>query len=518
MNQGFKSYKSDIVKTNGYKKANLFQQDLLYLNDLCVNSFPDIDNVFPKQKREQIVDSLMKLLSHNITDRQVYNGYVRFYLSHFDNQHTNISGLNSKSIFPYILHFVGSKWYLWDISNDYDSLLIGKQVTKLNDKSIDIAENELFQYVFAENDVNKRNQVSVFMNRPDLLKQFGIIKQSDSILISFENGESVWIKTVTNDKDLHFRLGQKRFGNNAITKYLNHNYNIALNPVENYAYFQFNRCNDKIDSYETMSDYLKPWIVPFAKLYLNRQIKKKNNQKTHGYVDVDRPVFKEYLKLMFDSIKKQGIDNLIIDLRYNPGGSSLLCNQLLYYLTEKENLKDFTKMYCLSDFNKQIDKKEYNNFIITYDNNHKAPPEKGRLYPNGFLNCDSSFFEKIENRKSPYYISKERKVFNGKVIVLANYGTGSAAALLTTLLQDNNIAIVIGTSVGNNPIGATIMQPFRLPNSKFSGSVATGYLIRPNPTKGKFQIPDYWIENNVDNLVTGKDMVLEKAKELIKKK
>lgn len=313
----------------------------------------------------------------------------------------------------------------------------------------------------------KRNQVRSLINRPDLLKQFGLIKQTDSILVSFVNGTDVWIKSVTNDKDLHFHLGQNRLKDNPATKYVNHNYNISFYPNENYVYFQFNRCNDKIDTYETMPDYLKSWIVPFAKMYLNKQIKNKNAAKTHGYVDVDRPVFKDYLQLMFDSISKQRIGN---------------------------------------------------EFIKTYEKKHKVQPLKGQLYPDGLFNCDSLIFEKIENPKSPYYISNDRTVFKGKVIILANYGTGSAAALLTTLLQDNSISIVVGTSVGNNPVGATNYQPFRLPNSKFSGSVATGYLVRPNSKKGKIQIPDYWIENSVDDLIIGRDAYFEKAIELIKKK
>ena len=220
---------------------------------------------------------------------------------------------------------------------------------------------------------------------------------------------------------------------------------------------------------------------------------------------------------MFDSLKRQGIDNLIIDLRNNGGGSSLLCNQLLYYLTDKEDLKDFSKMYYLSDFNNQMDKKEYNNFIKTYIRKNNAQPEKDKLYPDGFYNCDSSLFEKIESPQSPYYIPKNRKVFKGNVIVLANYRTGSAAALLTTLIQDNNIGIVIGTSVGNNPIGATEYHPYKLPNSKATGSVASDYLVRPKPNKGKILIPDYWIENSVGDMINGKDKYLGKAIELIKK-
>lgn len=517
MNRGFKSYKSDIVKTKEYKSATDFQQDFLYLNDLCANSFPDIDNVFPKQERKSIVDSLLILLSDKKIDKQVFKAYISYYLSHFENQHTNISGLNFRTVFPYILHFIGSNWYLWDINNEYDSLLIGKQVVKINDVPIEKIERSLFQYIFAENDINKRNQVRLLINRPDLLKQFGIIRQTDSISISFEQGDRVWIKSITQNKDLHFHLDQKRSIPNPITRYVNHYYNVALYPNENYAYFQFNRSHDKIDSYETMPNYLKPWIIPVAKSYLNRQIRKKNSQKTHGYVDVERPIFKDYLRLMFDSIQNQGIKNLIIDLRYNPGGSTLLCLQMLYYLSERTDLKDFTKMYSLSSFQLQTDPEKYDNFIKSFELKNKFNPEIGKLYPNGFLNCDSLLFERIENPKSPYYIPIDRKVFKGKIIILANYGTGSAAALFTTLLQDNNIAVVIGTSVGNNAIGATSFHPYKLPNSKLSGSVATGYLVRPNPTKGKVLIPDYWIQNNVDDMIIGRDMLFEKAIELMNK-
>ena len=84
MNLGPQSYKSEVAKTEQYKKANGFQQDLLYLNDLCENSFPEIDSVFPHQLRESIVDSLMNLLSNNEINKQIFRGYARYYLSHFD--------------------------------------------------------------------------------------------------------------------------------------------------------------------------------------------------------------------------------------------------------------------------------------------------------------------------------------------------------------------------------------------------------------------------------------------------
>lgn len=317
-------------------------------------------------------------------------------------------------------------------------------------------------------------------------------------------------------EDINFYY--KKFSQDTVTKYSNENYTMSYYPKESFAYFQFNRCFDLIDARETMTEYVKPWITPFAKMHLNRLVAKQKIPKNDvGFkLDFDKPFFKDYLEETFDSLETLGINNLVIDLRNNGGGSSLLCLQLLYHWTEREDIKGFAKSFYVSEANKQLNKKEYKKFVKSYQlKNHRAP-ERGELYSNGFLNCDSLIFEQIENKKSEYYIPKDRSVFSGKVIVLGNYGTGSAATLFTTILQDNNLATIIGTSVENNPIGATNYQPFKLPESKFTGSVATGYLVRPEPKNGSVLNPDYWVENSVEDIINGNDKYLEKAMKLIK--
>ena len=517
MNLGSQSYKSEVAKTEQYKKANGFQQDLLYLNDLCENSFPEIDSVFPHQIRESIVDSLMNLLSNNEINKQIFRGYSRYYLSHFDNEHTKINGTSYKGLYPYLLKSTGEDWYLWDINKEYDSLLIGQQVIEINSESINQFEKKLFYYVSAENDICKRNAIKKSINRPSLLKQYGLIQQTDSILLSFENGDRAWVKSIYEAKDVNFHLGEKRSKPNAVTEYLDYNYNMTFYPHENFAYLQYNKCYDKIDLFEATSDYVKPWMIPFAKLYLKRLIKKKKDPKNDlGFkLDYDRLVFKDYLNQMFDSLQTQNLDNLVIDLRNNGGGSHLLCLQLLYYLTDREDLKGFSIKYHMSHFNRQIYKSDFNKFVESYRMEKGIDPEYGKLYSYGYNDYDSLLFEKIEDPGSVYYIPKDRKVFKGKIIVLANYNTGSSAALLTALMQDNNIATVIGTSVSNNPIGATTYSPFKLPNSKLTGTVAPDYFVRPNSKNGKIFIPDYWIENNVEDIINGKDKYLEKAIEVI---
>jgi len=517
-NNGFKSYVSPITKTAKYKALNSYQKDLIYLNDLCENSFPDIEAAFPDAHRSYILDSLFTLLaSDTVTDNQ-FNGYARYYLSHFNNEHTSIYGLESTVLFPYILYPVADEWYLWDIHTAYDSSSIGKKVVALGGRPMTQIERLLSYYVSEENPINEKHSISRFLNRADLLHQLGILTQSDSVQLEFTDGSFITITSLTNESDVVFTLGENRFQPHPVTKYRNHNYDISLYPDKRYAYMQFNRCYDQVDTYESMRDYLKPWVIPFAKGYLNRQVKKKNTAKIKGYIDVERPIFKDYLQLMFDSIQASELEYLIIDLRHNAGGSSLLCLQLLYHLTGSTDLVDFSQYYYTSQYNSQLKKAEHKQFVADYESTHGKPPVSNTLYPNGFLYGDSTIFSHIENPKSPYHIPKSRTVFNGQVIVLANQGTGSAAALFTTLLQDNGIATIIGTSVGNNPIGATNFSPFTLAETKMSGSVATGYLVRPKKEAGYIQVPDFWVENGVAEMAQGKDLLFDKAMGLINKK
>ena len=222
-----------------------------------------------------------------------------------------------------------------------------------------------------------KNEIVKSINRPSLLKQYDLIEQTDSILLSFENGDRVWVKSIYEAKDLNFHLGQKRSNSNTVTEHLDYNYNMTFYPDENFAYLQYNRCLDKIDLFEATADYVKPWMIPFAKLYLKRLIRKKKNPKNDmGFkLDYNRPVFKHYLNQMFDSLQTHNLDNLIIDLRNNGGGSHLLCFQLLYYLTDREDLKGFSVKYHMSNFNRQIHKSKFNKFVESYRIENNIDPE-----------------------------------------------------------------------------------------------------------------------------------------------
>ena len=111
-----------------------------------------------------------------------------------------------------------------------------------------------------------------------------------------------------------------------------------------------------------ISGYVKRWARPFARLWLRYQFKKKEpSPLIAGYYDPERPVFKDYLASFIEDLNRQGIKNLIIDLRYNSGGGEL-GSQLVYHLTRRSDLIS-SKNYC------------YNPDVF-----ERYSPEKGRTF------------------------------------------------------------------------------------------------------------------------------------------
>ncbi len=505
---GIKNY--SLKEKINKKEYNDYQYDFIYLTKILEIGFPEIDRVFPKRERVEQKSNILKSLSdENLTNKN-FILKTRKYLSNFHNQHTSLYlKSNFKEIYPFNIHISYNKWFLFNVDKKQDSLQIGKEITKINDIEITDIENKLAQFTFAENKINQQYELRnlSFYNKPEFLKEINVIKNlSEKIKITFIDNSSIYLEPILNTKlDLYKII----IPSNEITKRQNKTYTYDIYPKQNFGYLQFNRCHDKIDILEGIESYVKPWLQPIARAYVKRQFKKeKPSKQIAAYYNPEYPVFKDFAWELIDSLKTNNVENLIIDLRNNPGGNLTLGIQLMYFLTNKTDLIGFTEYTYTSEIFKNYFPSEYKELEAHYPNG--IPKNKLVLNKNS-----NNLFSEILNSNSKYYITENRPVFKGKVYVISNYRTGSAAAMLTTLFQDNEIGTIIGTSVGNNPTGATAYTPMKLPKTKASISIATTYQERPNKKKGEIQIPDYWVEYRIEDLISGKDPYLEKALELI---
>ena len=496
------------------KGLNDYQYDFIYLIQLLEEGFPKIDSIFPEEQRTQLKTEIIEKLSRDNTDERVSLYKPE---STYQNSAINIlrficlSNLRRFTLTWRLSRQVNGT--LFNISKEYDSLSVGKKITTINGINTEEVENRLLEYTFSENKVNQQNELSRLQlyNKSEFLLDAKIINQpSDQLKIGFEDGNSVALAPNTNGEGIEvYEVMQKL---NSITRRQPHTYAYQTYSDQNFAYLQFNNMHDKVDILDGIESYVKPWLQPIARGYVKRQFKKeKPSKRIAQYYNPKNPIFAEFIEELVDSLNKNRIENLVIDLRYNSGGNLLLGKQLMYFLTDKKNLKDFTELAYTSKIYKSYFPSEYKR--LESENSSMLPHHQ--LIP---LNRNGEVFDEISDPNSIYHIRPGRPIFKGNIYVLANYGTGSAAALLTTLFQDNNVATVIGTSVGNNPTGLTTLTPMKLPKTKASVSISSSYSIRPIPSKGIYQVPQYEINYSINDMLQGIDPYLEKVFELIRKR
>ena len=504
---GIKNYKIEEKITGDYNK---YQYDLLYYNEALEDGFPNIDEVVPAAERKKALQEAVDKLAGDQVDNMDFTIQTGKYLSKFNNQHTRINLKSpSETAFPFRIHIYKKEWYLLNASNQVDSSFIGKKIVAINNIEVATIQNQLKEYVYAENETNKIDLVRAYSlyNRPKMLVETGVIStKSDGIRLDFENEDYAYLMPTKKEdiKMYQVEIARKPIGGKNKDLYF-----YKLFPQQDFAYMQFNSCHDKIDFLDGIKNYVKPLFRPFAVGWAARQMKKKKpNKKIEKYYNPKYPIFRDFVMELVDSLNDQKINNLIIDLRYNPGGSVTLCKQLLYQMSPKSELIGFDE-YA---FNSKLMNAYYPKRVKYWKQHHPDLQPNDRIH----FRKKETAFKSITNKYSKYYIPPNRSVFRGNIYILADTGTGSAAAILTTLFQDNNIGTVIGRTVGNNPIGATTYTPIKLPKTKARGSIATTFIERPLKEKGAIQQPDHWIEVSMEDLLSGRDPHIQKALELIR--
>ncbi|MBR6295139.1 MAG: hypothetical protein IKR40_01525 [Treponema sp.] len=159
-------------------------------------------------------------------------------------------------------------------------------------------------------------------------------------------------------------------------------------------------------------------------------------------------VYKSTLKSFFDDVKEKKIRNLIVDLRNNAGGNSLVANEFLRYT----NTYQYRECAC----------------------DHRMGP---------FTKHFPSYTVKNERY--------EGYNFDGKIYVLTSVHTFSSAMMFAMYIKDNNLGLVVGEASGNNPSSYGDVVQFRLPESRLYMQVSWKKWYRIDESKdGQLIEPD----------------------------
>jgi len=231
-----------------------------------------------------------------------------------------------------------------------------------------------------------------------------------------------------------------------------------------------------------------------------------------SYAKKSKQKFKKFYKSAFNKIEKAGVEHLIIDLRENGGGDPMPTIELFAYL----HPKPFTFYKNITSKVKRIpDKHLYPNSFWDRIAMVLGTKKKGKIYK---LNSLGKTFLvqglKPSKPNKPYY--------SGKVYVLTNARSFSATGEMSAIIKEHNRATFIGEELGGNPNEnvSGIMLPLTLPHTKnrIMMSFIRWEMDVSFENTGRGVLPDYPIRPSVQDLIDGRDAVMDFTFDLIKEK
>ncbi len=158
--------------------------------------------------------------------------------------------------------------------------------------------------------------------------------------------------------------------------------------------------------------------------------------------------YKRTVRDFFEAVNESGIEHIIVDLRWNGGGSSLVGDEFIHYL-------DVDGYYSWPVHVR------YGSFLYKWDKSYMK-----------------------NNRKDPLY--------HGDLYVLTNQRTFSAAMDFAMDIMDNDLGIIVGEPSGNLPDSYGDILKFDTPNSHLNFSISYKRWFRIDETKsGQPLDPDY---------------------------
>lgn len=183
-------------------------------------------------------------------------------------------------------------------------------------------------------------------------------------------------------------------------------------------------------------------------------------------------VFVDFVDQNFKEMEEKGIKNLIIDVRFNGGGSQSAAIHLLKYLVDKP---------------------------FTYYSNADYPGKVG----------------KIEGEELIHPVANGYK---GKVLFLIDGIGNSTTGHFMSLVKIMKLGTIIGEELGSNQFCSAGSTSCRLKNTKLSYYVANNTHISTATSlpDEKGILPDHYVHQSIDDVINRKDVVKEFALGLLK--
>lgn len=215
--------------------------------------------------------------------------------------------------------------------------------------------------------------------------------------------------------------------------------------------------------------------------------------------------YKKFYRKSFKYLKQNNIEKLVLDLRGNGGGFMLNPGDLLSYLLPYSDFVEVKR-------NKNIELPKY---IF-----------KGKKW----VYFTEHFFHwmphvtKVKNENDLYWLKisfkpKKKRQYEGKLVVLTDGGTFSAASFIAAFIKKYNRGTIVGNETGGGEAGcsAFLMPQIELPNTKLQYRLPL-YQIKHNTQPklfGRGVFPDFKVKKSLEDILQHKDKEMEMAIEIL---
>ncbi len=437
-------------------------KDLEFIYKKLLTNHPKISTAQDSAALTKIYDSTLKLVQAIAPENDAVKLYS-YLINSIGCGHTGLNMPNSYYYYktktlPIKLRYINDKVYV--AFSQEKNLPQGAEVTKINEKT-------MVQWI---QDLSFLN-MGVDNAKPQIRMQAILDELTDYKEFLYQNQSHVNIKYKFKDEE---KIAAVKFIPRDSTQLVFNNYD--ENKLFNLFYF--------LDT-------------SIKTVYINAK----------NFIDIDD--YAEPTQEMVNELKTDSFDNIILDLRGNPGGAIKSSSYLLSYFA-KENLFLFDTV-CL----KQTARKDlYSNLLQAL-----------------FLKRNEGKFNKkdtwvfIEKKKDitgmfGYVEAKPNNYQKKKVYVLIDESSFSLAPIVAAYFK-NNGAILVGTEAGGRGYlnYASIIRQFKLPNSNFSINLPFYKMIlnlKDTYDNKNNLLPTYIVPWTVEDLIQKRDPQINKIKELIK--
>ena len=504
-NRAYKKVHHSIEKSENFKTYNKYQKDFLVLANIVKDAYPNYQEYLSTSQWQKNVDLGLANLSV-ACDTTAILEYQKF-LARLKNNHTlvvypQIYNMGDK-IFLFAVFHLTDKWKIFDIHKDYPTELIKTELLAINDIPIDTFFSKIKPYLGEESEEMMYNKASsnILLGRSVFLKQLGLEYKSNPDSMKLTVKDSLQVVKYFMIHAIKFKDGvewsDKGYGTRQTIAKTDSGYIYRFYPQHKLAYLQLNTFLDKKAFTKGIKSEVPIVFWPFA----FNMLRKAYNGKPSGRLANVKPGTEnmtKFYEVFFTKLKTTDCENLIIDVRNNSGGDIFYTYQLISFLSNKSDIKIFTRYIKYTDFYKSTN--DIKKIQQNYNSLEKTKINYDTLLNVTSLEDDYNVFDKMNDTKFEYYVNTKDKKFSGNVYVLTSPNSASAATAFPVLVQDNEIGTIVGRSPANRTAKQSSFTKFRLPNTSIVVSMSSIYFLRPDILNtNEILIPDYYVPIELSN-------------------